>query len=32
MGKRQGIETTLPEDIAGEIAYWCAKYREPSNF
>ena len=31
MGKLQGIDTTLPEDIASEIAYWCTKYRQPSS-
>jgi len=30
MGKLEGIDTTLPEDIAGEVAYWCAKYKQPS--
>lgn len=31
MGKLQGIDTTLPEDIASEIAYWCAKYKQPTD-
>lgn len=31
MGKLEGIDTTLPEDIASEIAYWCTKYNRPKN-
>ncbi len=31
MGKLEGIDTTLPEDIASEVAYWCAKYKQPSS-
>jgi prophage maintenance system killer protein len=31
MGKLQGIDTTLPEDIASEISYWCTKYEEPND-
>ena len=31
MGKLKGIDTTLPEDIASEIAYWCTKYKQPSS-
>jgi len=31
MGKLEGIDTTLPEDIASEVAYWCAKYKQPSD-
>jgi len=31
MGKLEGIDTTLPEDIASEVAYWCAKYKQSSD-
>ena len=29
MGKIQDIDTTAPEDIQAEVAYWCGKYPEP---